>query len=64
MKTATMLKIVAATILLLSATRLAAVHLFHRAEVNNLVSHAEDRGVNYERTIHNPVLYTYSFLPE
>ncbi|HJG43209.1 hypothetical protein [Corynebacterium phoceense] len=64
MKTATMLKIVAATILLLSATLLAAVHLFHRAEVNNLVSHAEDRGVNYERTIHNPVLYTYSFLPE
>lgn len=64
MKTATMLKLVTATVLLLAATLLAAVHLFHRAEVNNLVSQAEDRGVNYELTIHNPVLYTYSFLPE
>ena len=59
-----MLKIVAVTLLFLCAILLAAVHLFHRAEVNNLVSHAEGRGVNYERTIHNPVLYTYSFLPE
>ena len=64
MKTATMLKIVAATVLLLAATLLAAVHLFNRAEVNNLVSQAQDRGINYELTIHNPVLYTYSFLPE
>lgn len=64
MKTATMLKIVAATVLLLAATLRAAVHLFNRAEVNNLVSQAEDRGINYELTIHNPVLYTYSFLPE
>lgn len=64
MKTATMLKNFTATVLLLAATLLAAVHLFHRAEVNNLVSQAEDRGVNYELTIHNPVLYTYSFLPE
>lgn len=63
MKTATMLKIIAAT-LLLAATLLAASHLFHRAEVNSLVSQAEERGVNYELIIHNPVLYTYSFLPK
>lgn len=53
---------VAATLVVNAAALLITVHAFNRLEVYSLTSQAHSQ--DYELIIHNPVLYTYSFLPE
>lgn len=53
---------VAATLVVTAVALLITVHAFNRLEVYSLTSQAHSQG--YELIILNPVLYTYSFLPE
>lgn len=54
---------VAVTLVVTAAALLITVHAFNRHEVYALTSHAHSQDQDYELTIHNPVLYTSSFLP-
>lgn len=54
---------VAVTLMVTATALLITVHAFNRIEVYSRTSQAQSQHLDYELIIHNPVLYTYSFLP-